>query len=804
MTDVRSDDSAAPAPRADEPAVERSGDAALPPTGYGLRDESLPATAVPTPATATIASPDEATADTSPAVPPAPSGAPEPAAGPRSAAEPAAGPPPAPEPPPPPPGPPRTAGRFLADALHAAGVRVAFTVPGESFLGLLDALGPAGIRVVATRHEGGAAFMAEAYGQLTGRPAAALATRAVGASNLAIGIHTAKADSTPMFAVLGHVPRAVRGREAFQEVDLPGSIGRLATWAIEVDDPARLPAAMSEATRQALGGRPGPVLIAVPEDVLDEPMPDGTEVAHVVRSRPADPDPDVVRTAIRRLTAGKRPLIIAGAGVLRARSTADLVRLAEILEVPVVASWRRADVFPNDHPLYLGMTGYGAPEVVRQRLLDADELLVVGCRLNEPTSMDYRVPGQGQRWTHVDVEPRTAKAGLAAPDLPIQADARTFLRVAARLLAGTVHDKDSLDARRVATVADRAAWEAATTVDSGDWDGPGVHPGRIVATLGRVLPPEAIVASDAGNFGGWVARGYRFRRPGTFLGPTSGAMGYALPAAIAASLVHHERAVVGVAGDGGFGMTLAELETAVREHCRIVLLVFDNRRYGTIRMHQGMRGTGLGVGTELGPLDVVKIAEGFGARGVLVEDDSKFEEVLREALVADGPTVIHLPLDRRWVSIDDHPAIVDAGPASEEDDSETEATATTETTTPAEEIAALPEATAHVTYHLVAAETWDALEPGADYEPASLAAEGFVHCTDGVAGLRASGDRYYRDDPRPFLVASIDLGRLGDDWRHDDEDRHFPHIYRSIPREAVVRIVPIPRAEDGSFLDFPS
>ncbi len=780
MTDVRSEESAAIAPAADEPAGERGGEDAPEAVATALHDEPV-APASPEP---------------SPEAPPAP--------------EPAAGPPPAPAPPPPPAGPPRTAGRFLADALHAAGVRVAFTVPGESFLGLLDALGPAGIRVVATRHEGGASFMAEAYGQLTGRPAAALATRAVGASNLAIGIHTAKADSTPMFAVLGHVPRAVRGREAFQEVDLPGSIGRLATWAIEVDDPARLPAAMSEATRQALGGRPGPVLIAVPEDVLDEPMPDGTEVAHVVRSRPADPDPDVVRTAIRRLTAGKRPLIVAGAGVLRARSTADLVRLAEILEVPVVASWRRADVFPNDHPLYLGMTGYGAPEVVRERLAGADELLVVGCRLNEPTSMDYQVPGEGQRWTHVDVEPRTAKAGLRAPDHSIQADARTFLRVAARLLAGTVHDKDSLDARRVANAAERGAWEAATVVDGGDWDGPGVHPGRIVATLGRVLPPEAIITSDAGNFGAWMARGYRFRRPGTFLGPTSGAMGYALPAAIAASLVHHERAVVGVAGDGGFGMTMAELETAVREHCRIVLLVFDNRRYGTIRMHQGMRGTGLGVGTELGPMDVVKIAEGFGARGVLVEDDRGFEEVLREALAADGPTVIHLPLDRRWVSIDDHPVSLDARPESAEDVPATEAspapeaTPATEAAPHATEAVAPPVLPALVTYHLVAAETWDAVQPGADYEPASLATEGFVHCTDGVEGLQASGDRYYRDDPRPFLVASIDLARLGDDWRYDDEERHFPHIYRSIPREAVVRVAPIPRGEDGSFLDFPA
>jgi acetolactate synthase-1/2/3 large subunit len=550
---------------------------------------------------------------------------------------------------------PRTAGRFLADALHAAGVRVAFTVPGESFLGLLDALGEAGIRVVATRHEGGAAFMAEAYGQLTGRPAACLATRAVGASNLAIGIHTARADSTPMFAIVGQVERRLRGREAFQEVDLVASIGRLAAHGVEIDDPARLPSALAEATRHALGGRPGPVLIAVPEDVLDAPMPIGAAVSHVVRSRPSDPDPDVVRHALRRLMAARRPVILAGSGVLRSRSTSDLIHLAEILEVPVIAGWRRGDVFPNDHPLYLGMAGYGAPAATTGRLAEADEILVVGSRLNEITTNAYRVPGDGQRWTHVDLEPRQARAGLAAPDLAIASDARTFLRMAARLLAGAVHDKACLDARRSANAADRAAWETGAAVDLGDWTGPGVHPGRIVATLAAVLPPEAILTTDAGNIAGWLARGYRWRRPGTFLGPTSGAMGYALPAAIAASLVHRERPVVAVAGDGGFTMTMAELETAVRERCRLILLVFDNRRYGTIWMHQDARGTGVGVGTELGHLDVAAIAEGFGARGVRVDETDGFEGALRAAIAADRPTVIHLPLDRAWVSVD-HPA----------------------------------------------------------------------------------------------------------------------------------------------------
>jgi acetolactate synthase-1/2/3 large subunit len=313
------------------------------------------------------------------------------------------------------------------------------------------------------------------------------------------------------------------------------------------------------------------------------------------------------------------------------------------------------------------------------------------------------------------------------------------------------------------------------------------------------------VTTDAGNFAGWLARGYRFKRPGTFLGPTSGAMGYALPAAIAASLVHRERAVVGLTGDGGFAMTVAELETAVREGCRIVLIVFDNRSYGTIRMHQAMRGSGVGVATELGPLDVAKIAEGFGARGIRLEGDAGFEDDLHTALAADGPTVIHLPLDRRWVSVDDHPAIAaeraEAAPAEADDPVEDEEPAASPLT---EDGSATLATASSVTYHLVAAETWEALPPDADYEPSSFAAEGFVHCTDGVAGLRATGDRYYRDDPRPYLVASIDLAGLADAWRYDDDERRYPHVYRPIPRAAVVRIVSAPRAEDGSFLAFPA
>ncbi len=544
-----------------------------------------------------------------------------------------------------------SAGRYVADALRSAGVKFAFTVPGESFLGLLDALGEAGIKVVAARHEAAAAFMAEAYGQLTGRPAACLGTRAVGAANMSIGIHTARQDSSPVFAIVGQVERERRGREAFQEVDQVDSFGRLAKWAVEVDRVAALPDAMEEAVRRALSGRPGPVLISLPEDLLDETMlPAASPVTRRMTAPP--PDAEDLRAVVHLLTDARRPVILAGGGVLRARATSDLVRLAEILEVPVVAGWRRPDVFPNDHRLYLGMAGYAAPSTVRERLLEADAILVIGSRLNEISTFGYAVPAPGARWAHVDLEPRRAHAGLSAPTIAISSDARTFLRAARERLAGAVHEARAFDDRRAANEADRADYEAASIVDAGTWSGPGVHPGRVVATLRDVLPPEAILTTDAGNFGQWAARGFRFRRPGTFIGPTSGAMGYGLPAAITASLVHRDRPVVALAGDGGFAMTMAELETAVRERLRPVVLVFDNGRFGTIHAHQAERGTGVGIATELGTIDFAAVAEACGARGVRVEHDADFEPALREALGADRATVIHLALDPAWVSVD--------------------------------------------------------------------------------------------------------------------------------------------------------
>ena len=360
-------------------------------------------------------------------------------------------------------------------------------------------------------------------------------------------------------------------------------------------------------------------------------------------------------------------MIVAGGGVLRSRATADLVRLAELVDVPVIAAWRRPDVFPNDNPRYLGMSGYFAAPTVRSRLEDADAILVIGSRLNEIASYQHAIPAPGTRWAHVDVEPLGTRPGLAGPTLALAADARTFLREARRIVATGVLDFAGLERRRAATARDRAAYEEARRVDLDAWDGEGVHPGRVIATLNRVLSPDTIITTDAGHFGGWAARGLVLRRPGTFLGTTAGAMGFAIPAAVAASLAGPGRPVVALVGDGGAGMSIAELETAVRAGVHPVVLVFDNQRYGTIHDHQVQRGL-TPVATDLGPVDWVRVAEGYGAAGARVDRDDAFEPALRAALAASRPTVLHLVVDRRWVSVDrigDAVVEPDAGPAFE-------------------------------------------------------------------------------------------------------------------------------------------
>jgi acetolactate synthase-1/2/3 large subunit len=546
-----------------------------------------------------------------------------------------------------------TVGAALAEGLARAGVKIAFTVPGESVLGLLEGLAANHIRVVATRNESSAAFMAEAVGQLTGRPALCIAARGPGAANMAIGLHAARADSAPVIAIVGGVRQEVRGREAFQELDVVRAFEPIVKWTAEVKEAAEAVPLLERAIATAIGGRPGPVMLAIASDLLD------AHVAAAGNSHPqavhaehhAEPDPTLVRKILHLLGDAQRPLILAGAGVLRARSTDALVRFAESMRVPVVSSWRRGDVFPNDNPLYLGMTGAGAPGNVRSRIENADALLVLGCRLGEITTFGYQIPGPTTRWAQVDIEPRGA-ASKHRPDVILAADAAAFLRVAQRVLARAAFDAASLDARTAANAADREAFEAGSIVDAEAWDGPGVHPGRVVATLARMLPRDAILTTDAGDFGTWAARGFHFHRPGTFLGSAAGPMGYGLPAAIGAALARPGRLGVALAGDGGFAMTMADIETAVRERAHVVAVVFDNSRYGTIWRHQADRGSAAGLGTSLGAVDFAAVAEACGALGISVGSDEEFEPALQRALDAGRPALLHLALDPRWTTPD--------------------------------------------------------------------------------------------------------------------------------------------------------
>lgn len=544
----------------------------------------------------------------------------------------------------------RTVGRLIADALAAAGVRWAFTVPGESFLEVLDALPAAGIRVIATRHEGGASFMAEAVGQLTGQPAGVLGTRAVGAANMSIGIHTARSNSTPMVALVGQVARSHLGRQAFQESDLVATFGGLAKWAAQIDDPATAAAQLGEGLSVMRSGRPGPVLFALPEDVLGEPVPARTRVNVAPLTAPPVDD-TAVEEVLALLATAKRPVILAGGGVTAAGARDDLVALSERLEVPVMAAWRRPTVFPNDHPHYVGMTGYGAPASVRPRLDEADVLLVIGSRLNEIATFDYWIPRPRQRWAHVDLTPRSAAvAGLRRANLAVTADAGAFLRAAINRSRTYKPPRGHAGALAV----DRAAYLAASSLpEDPAWAGPGVSPAHVTNILAGVAPQNSIITTDAGNFGLWLARGFRFGPDQSFLGPTSGAMGYGLPAAIAASLVAPDRPVIALVGDGGLAMTMNELETAVRSGTQPVVLAFDNRRYGTIAMHQ--RNEGLAeTATGLGPMDFAAIARAMGAQGGRVTRDSEFEPALRDALAAKKPALLHLEIDPSWVTPDRH------------------------------------------------------------------------------------------------------------------------------------------------------
>jgi acetolactate synthase-1/2/3 large subunit len=539
----------------------------------------------------------------------------------------------------------RTGARLLVDALRVQGVDTIFCVPGESYLSVLDALRDArdDIRLIVCRHEGAAANMAEAHGKLTGTPGVCLVTRGPGATHASVGLHTAKQDSTPLLLLIGQIEREFAGREAFQEIDYRLMFAPLTKWVAEIDHASRVPELVSRAFQTAVSGRPGPVALALPEDMLTETASvAATRHYEVVRAHPGTSD---LHRLIVMLSRAQRPLLLLGGGGWDQNACVDIAKFAEANRLPTAVAFRFQDLFDNCNDLYVGHVGLGINPSLAQCVRDADLLLVVGPRLSEATTGGYellKVPGlkEGQQLAHVHADPDELCRVYQA-DLPINAGMAAFAAAARRLdpVKSTAWHS-WLDAARQSylehiTVSDQGWYNSKSFVDMS----------QVVAYLRERLPADAIIANGAGNYTAWIHRFYQYRTFRTQLAPTSGAMGYGLPAAIAAKLRYPGRIVVAVAGDGCFLMYGQELATAMKYSLPIIIVVVNNSMYGTIRMHQERNYPGRVYGTDLVNPDFAAFAQAFGAKGEIVKRTEDFPAVFEKALAAEAPYLIELCVD---------------------------------------------------------------------------------------------------------------------------------------------------------------
>ncbi len=534
----------------------------------------------------------------------------------------------------------RHGGRILADHLAAYGVTRVFSVPGESFLAALDGLYDHGIANIVCRHEGGAAMMAEATGKLTGRPGVAFVICGLGVMNVAAGVHVAKQDSTPMILFVGQIARGHRDREAFQEVDYRAVFGPLAKWAAEVDQIERLPEYISRAFHVAMSGRPGPVVLALPEDMLSSraEVPDLPPPAAAVPGG-AEAQAAAVAAAIR---AAERPLVVVGGSQWSVEAAEALEAFAEGWGLPVAVSFRRQDRLDNASRAYVGDLGVGMNPRLAARLKAADLLVVLGSRLGDIATGGYELldPARPPRLVHVHAD--AGELGrVFRPEVSVCATAPAMVAALAALTPPNARAWDG--------------WAQEARADFETWQQPVPTPGAVrmedvVGWLADHLPEDAVVTNGAGNYAAFLHRYYRFRRHGTQLAPTSGSMGYGFPAAIAACLHDPGRTVVCLAGDGCFQMTLNEMSTAVQHGAAPVVIVANNGRYGTIRMHQEREYPGRVSGTDLANPDFAALARAYGGHGEVVERQEDFAAAFARARAAGTVAVIELRLDPQVLS----------------------------------------------------------------------------------------------------------------------------------------------------------
>ncbi|CAN7249573.1 thiamine pyrophosphate-binding protein [Rhizobium sp. LjRoot254] len=531
----------------------------------------------------------------------------------------------------------RTGGQLIVEALAANGVKRVSCVPGESFLAVLDALHDSDIEVMVCRQEGGAAMMADCWGRLTGEPGICFVTRGPGATNASAGLHIARQDSVPMILFIGQVQRDAREREAFQEVEYRRAFTEFAKWVVDVDDAARLPEIMSRAFAVATSGRPGPVVIALPEDMLRDQVP--APAARPYMPVATHPGPSQIAELGALLEKAKKPLVILGGTRWTEQSVADFTAFAERWKLPVTCSFRRQMLFDHLHPNYAGDVGIGINPALAKEVTDADLLILLGARLGEMPSSGYTlldIPYPSQTLVHVHAD-ASELGRVYRPDLAINADSTSLVAA----LADLSPKAEPAWAGR-AEALHKAYIDWSTPPSSGPGN---VHMGPIMEWLEANLPDTAIMTNGAGNYATWLHRFHRFRKFATQAAPTSGSMGYGLPAAVAAKALHPDREVVCFAGDGCFMMHGQEFATAVRYNLPIITLVINNGIYGTIRMHQERDYPGRVSGTGLTNPDFAEYARAFGGHGETVEKTEDFAEAYLRARASGKPSIIEITLD---------------------------------------------------------------------------------------------------------------------------------------------------------------
>ncbi|EFO34590.1 acetolactate synthase isozyme I large subunit [Roseibium sp. TrichSKD4] len=531
----------------------------------------------------------------------------------------------------------KTGGQLLVEALEIHGAERVFCVPGESYLAVLDALHDADIPVTVCRQEGGAAMMAEAHGKLTGKPGICMVTRGPGATNAAAGIHVAAQDSTPLILFIGQIEQSMREREAFQDVNYRQMFGGMAKWVAEIDHAHRVPEFLSRAYHVATSGRPGPVVLALPEDML-------VEMAAVAQPEPWQqvetyPGPGQMKQLADKLAGATKPIAILGGSRWNEEAVGDFTRFAERFDLPVACSFRRQMLFDHLHPNYAGDVGIGINPKLAERVSQSDLVLLVGGRMSEMPSQSYsllNIPQPSQSLVHV--HPDAEEHGrVYRADLAIHASPTAFAQAVAEL------EPEPVSARKWEVAAaheDYLAWSNARPQTPGDLQMAGV-----MDWIEGNMPETAIFTNGAGNYATWLHRFHRFRSFGSQAAPTSGSMGYGLPAAVAAKLAFLDRPVVCFAGDGCLQMTMQEFGTACQEGANIIVLVIDNGMYGTIRMHQERHYPARISATKLQNPDFAALARSYGAFAETVETTDAFGPAMERAMQTGRPALLHLKID---------------------------------------------------------------------------------------------------------------------------------------------------------------